>query len=176
MSSTTGKGRIANDVYPTPLPALLPLLAHLTVRPTDTFLEPCRGDGAIYNQISGVKQRRYAELREGIDYLNTPFEDIDLVITNPPFKLAEEFLRKTFSELNNGGTVAYLLRANFLGSLKRQALWETIGDPHKLNNIVPRPSFTGGGTDSCEYAWFVWDFGNRFTSLKTIGTLRQQAA
>lgn len=47
-----------------------------------------------------------------------------------------------------------LLRLNFLGS-QRRAAWLRAWTPDVY--VLPRrPSFTGRGTDSCEYAWCVW--------------------
>ena len=39
--------------------------------------------------------------------------------------------------------------------------------------ITPRPSFNGAGTDSCEYAWFVWDRGSRYHGAVIDGGSRQ---
>ena len=55
----------------------------------------------------------------------------------------------------------YLQRVNFLGSIKRIDFWENFGHPDKFPILVPRPRFTAGRSDSCEYAWYIWDEGNR---------------
>lgn len=166
MSSTNGKNKNANDSYQTPVGAVEALLKELRVRPTDKFLEPCRGDGNIFNRVPLRSTHKFwAEIDEGIDYLETPFDKVDLIVTNPPFSLTEEFLRKSFSELAVGGTICYLQRLNYLGAVNRLPFWAEIGFPEKTSVLVPRPKFTKGSTDSCEYAWFIWDFGNRFPNL-----------
>ena len=93
-----------------------------------------------------------------MDYLSTPFSNIDLIITNPPFSLSEEFIVKSLSEAK---TVCYLQRLNWLGSKKRKDFWNN-NTPDKIFVLSKRPQFKkelglGGGSDSTEYAWFIWD-------------------
>lgn len=162
MSSTNGR-TVARELYPTPPECVDALLAKLILRPTDMFLEPCFGTGAIYNKVDLTEtQKSFAEIEKGIDYLTTNFGTQDVIITNPPFSLTEEFIRKSLSELAPDGTMAYLQRVNYLGSKERLPFWFEIGFPAKTPIIVPRPRFVRGGSDSCEYAWFIWDNGNRF--------------
>lgn len=162
MSSTNGK-KIERDNYPTPVSAVEALLKKLYLRPTDKFLEPCRGTRNIYDRINLPKEQlHWAELGEGVDYLTTPFEKMDVIITNPPFSLTVEFIKKSLSELAADGTMAYLQRVNFLGSKCRVTFWDEVGFPDKTPVIVPRPRFVNGGSDSCEYMWMIWDRGNRF--------------
>lgn len=81
-----------------------------------------------------------------------------LVISNPPFSLADEFVMHTVNALAQDGKphcALFLLRLNWLGSRKRAA-WLKFNPPRMIMPLVPRPSFTGGGQDSCEYAWIGW--------------------
>ncbi|EJL6329877.1 DNA methyltransferase [Vibrio cholerae] len=161
MSSTNGEV-LENELYPTPAEVVDALLAKLTLRSSDTFLEPCYGTGAIYEKIAlPARQKSFAEIQKGIDYLTTDFGQQDVIITNPPFSLTEEFMRKSLKELAPDGTMVYLQRLNYLGATKRLPFWFEIGFPQKTPVIVPRPRFVKGGNDSCEYAWFIWDKGNR---------------
>ncbi|HGS4926192.1 TPA: DNA methyltransferase [Vibrio parahaemolyticus] len=162
MSRTTGNV-IEREMYPTPDEVVDALLKHLEIRPSDKFLEPCKGTGSIYGKIKLPEEQKYfAEISEGIDYLETNFEKMDIIITNPPFSLSEEFIKKSLSELADDGTMIYLQRVNFLGAIKRIGFWQEVGMPNKLPVIIPRPKFIRGKTgDSCEYAWFVWDRGHR---------------
>ncbi|WP_018694326.1 class I SAM-dependent methyltransferase [Algicola sagamiensis] len=175
MSRTTGKTQ-PREFYPTPEDTVKALLKELTFKEGDTFLEPCKGDGAIYDQIPlPGHQKRWAEIHEGVDYLNTPFEKADVIITNPPFSLAKEFLWKSKSELAYGGTMIYLLKLDYLGTKQRVSFWEEFGVPQKLKVITPRPRFVtinGRSNDSCEYAWYVWDYGNRLAECPFISHLR----
>ncbi len=162
MSSTTGN-TIAQEHYPTPPNLVKSLVNNLVIKPTDNFLEPCRAEGNIYNQIDlPESQKHWAELRDGVDYLNTTFPPMDIIITNPPFSLTCEFLEKSLNELKPDGVLVYLQRVNYLGTIDRLPFWERIGHPNKFPVAVPRPSFVKGATDSCEYAWYIYDRGNRF--------------
>lgn len=153
--SATNRGTIRNenDFYPTPIYSVSPLLNLIKWDKVISFLEPCRGDGAIYNLVD-TKVKQWAEINEGIDYLTTSFAKRDLIITNPPFTFAKEFLEKSLTESD---CVCYLLRLNYLGSQARKPFWNKVGTPNKLLILSKRPSFTGKGTDATEYAWFCWD-------------------
>ena len=162
MSSTTEDTR-EHENYPTPGAVVASLMRHVRLRPDDTFCEPCMGDAAIYSRVPlPDAQKDWAELRYGRDYLTHDFgRKFDVIITNPPFSLAEQFIRKSLRELAPDGTMIYLQRINFLGSVKRVPFWAEVGFPDKTPVIIPRPRFVGGGSDSCEYCWFTWDRGGR---------------
>ncbi len=82
--------------------------------------------------------------------------DFDLCIGNPPYgdDLPELFVRKLMA-LQNCYTIAFLLRLNWLGSVRRNDLHRRF--PPRVYVLSKRPSFSDNGkTDGCEYAWFVW--------------------
>lgn len=167
MSATNrGGNREPQDRYCTPAYCIDKLLNWLDLS-TDTgkplkFFEPCKGEGAIYDRIP-TEDKGYCEIREGSDYLTTKIWDHkDIIITNPPYSLALEFLQKSLSEAD---TVVYLLRLNFLGSKQRKEFWEA-NPPSHLLTITPRPRFVNGGSDACEYGWFCWDRGQRVLTEK----------
>jgi len=162
MSSTNGN-KIKHDNYPTPTKVIKSLVNRLQLRSTDTFLEPCVAEGNIYYSIPLPEaQKKWAEIRLGVDYLKTKFGKFDVIGTNPPFSLTCEFLEKSLSELKPDGTLFYLQRLNFFGSIKRLPFWEQVGLPNKIPIIIPRPSFVNGRSDSTEYGWLIYDNGNRF--------------
>lgn len=114
------------------------------------------------------------------DFLAVPPEAIaecDLIVGNPPFSLFTNFVGYALDALRAGGRVAFLMRLGHLvGSQESQAWWTTPrGDgTSPMDNLVriapihPRPSFTGGGTDSQEYALAIWMKGHRgdFEAIK----------
>jgi hypothetical protein len=107
-----------------------------------------------------------SELHCPIDFVEEPPDPgFDVVICNPPFSLAREFVE---TSLPLGDWVLMFLRLNFLGSARRNAFFRRrMPDVY----VIPdRPSFTADGkTDSIEYAWFVWPPGSR---LRTTGEVR----
>jgi len=84
-------------------------------------------------------------------------EFYQVIMTNPPFSLAMEFITRSLD--SSCRYVVMLLRLNYLGSEKRHDFMRKHApDLYVLPN---RPSFKlTGETDSIEYAWFVWDKEN----------------
>lgn len=90
------------------------------------------------------------------------------IITNPPFSIAETFLRKTFEiSKKNDSDVIMLLRLNFLGAQKRKTFWSEF-PVSKIYVLSKRPSFTGKGTDSTEYAWFIWEAADKNENKRIV--------
>lgn len=121
------------------------------------FFEPCKGSGGIYDFLPDNKA--YCCLEENLDYLKEiyPYDSKKVIVTNPPFKLAKEFLEKSLTE---APVVIYFLRLNFLGSSTRFKFFRD-NPPDRFIIASDRPSFTpDGNTDSCDYAWFIYDKGN----------------
>jgi len=183
------KKRIDKDAYYTPAGAIrsiLPILrGEYGVSEADTVLEPsCGGGNIIHEVVRGlgidgdrvtgvdVSDRGFAgihALHTGVylceaDFLTWEFgemaEPFGLCIGNPPYgdDLPEKFIRRIMAE-RMAYVTAFLLRLNWLGSQKRSELHrELMPDVYVLSD---RPSFTGGGSDGCEYAWFVWTLPGR---------------
>lgn len=77
------------------------------------------------------------------------------VVMNPPFNMAEAFIRRAIREVApHKGSVFALLRLGFLEGQARAALH--LEYPSDVFVLPRRPSFTGGGTDASAYAWFQW--------------------
>jgi len=148
--------RNAYDFYPTP-PWCYEKLP-IDYSNYSTALEPCAGDGRIFNFLVGKGiETDYCEIQEGKDFFDYT-NKVDLILTNPPYSLAKEFVDHS---LALSSTVIMLLRINFLGSQKRHSFWLE-NEPTSLFVLSKRPSFTGSGTDSTEYAWYVWEQESNF--------------
>jgi hypothetical protein len=83
-----------------------------------------------------------------------------LIVGNPPFRDAEAHIRAALDWMAPGDELAFLLRLNLLGSRARLDLWEST-PLAEVVPLVPRPSFTGGGSDATEYALFRWVKGHQ---------------
>lgn len=79
--------------------------------------------------------------------------EVDLVLTNPPYSQAEEFIRASL-ELAPAIEIAMLLRVNFLAGRGRRDF--LAGLKPSVFVLPNRPSFTGEGGDMTEYGWFVF--------------------
>lgn len=82
----------------------------------------------------------------------------DLIITNPPYNVAEDFAKHALKLLKPGGKLVLLLRVNFFAG-QRRAAWQLVNPAEECHVTVRRPKFKGKGTDSTEYSYFVWEKG-----------------
>lgn len=91
------------------------------------------------------------------DFLQATQENIyDLVITNPPFAIAQQIIEKSLQVCKEWWYVVMLLRLNYIGSNDRAKFWKKY-PPYAIYADNKRMSFTPDwGTDSIEYAHFVW--------------------
>lgn len=174
MSSTGRGARLGgpDDFYVTPAWTVDRLLDVWTP-PGGVWLEPGAGNGAIIRAVNARRtdvKWRAVEIRDEElpalvatgaavyihDFLGDnadPSEDIAVVIGNPPFSLAMEFILRA-REVAPSAEICFLLRTNFSGSEARAEFMRT--NAPDLLSLPNRPSFVGGKTDSIEYSWFVW--------------------
>lgn len=88
----------------------------------------------------------------------------DVVLGNPPYSLAEEFIRKSMEQTRQNGFVYFLLQLNFLGSRKRQIGLFKDFPIKQVTVLTRRPSFFSvdgkyNSTDTMNYAMFCWQKG-----------------
>jgi hypothetical protein len=89
--------------------------------------------------------------------LDSEWYQPDTVIMNPPFSLGLSFVEYALSHTRRGATIVALLRLAFLEGQGRAELHRK--HPSDVYVLPKRPSFTGKGTDSSAYGWFVWGPG-----------------
>ncbi len=156
------------DAYLTPAWCVHRLLDNLQL-PGGKWLEPCAGEGDIIRAVDGLRsdvewhanelrtecQSKLDSIAHTVtfgDFLSRQFtERYDVIFTNPPYCHAERFVERS---LQLADTVVMLLRVNFLASKQRSPFLRRT--PPDFYGLPDRPSFTGRGTDSTDYAWFVW--------------------
>jgi hypothetical protein len=82
----------------------------------------------------------------------------DLIVSNPPYSLAEPIIRHAWDMLETSGTMLMLLRTSFLESVGRfDGLWAELW-PSTVYVLARRPSFYGGGkTNGTSFSIFRWD-------------------
>lgn len=147
----------AHDFFPTPAWPTLAIWPFLYSPEVRIVLDPCCGDGGILGAIPEQLTRLGLEIDEaravrciratGVvpelgDSLARPWPICDLVVQNPPFNLAEAFVRKALEELAAGRirvAVAVLLRLAFLESAERVPLHAE--HPAEVRVMANRPSF-----------------------------------
>lgn len=110
---------------------------------------------------------------EIIDFLNgttdDSFKDMDIdIITNPPYKYAQQFVEKAMDCVGEGHKVAMYLRLSFLEGKKRRGMFR---------KYQPKVVYVASGRMGCAkngkftdeenqyeagavaFAWFVWEKG-----------------
>lgn len=128
--------------------------------------EPCLATGA-------------AAFHHG-DALEIPTKTIalcDLIITNPPFTLADPLAARFLANMRSGAVLAFLLNITFLASAERWAEANPAQAPGLLRRfppryvlpLVPRPAFLVVNGKKCsgkfEAGLFIWQKGD---ARKTI--------
>lgn len=94
-----------------------------------------------------------------LDY--EPSDEFDVIITNPAYlnDLPCRYLDHS-RRFKGNPIIIQLLRLNFYGSQRRSKWWQS-NIPDGQLTLSERPRFVRGGSDSCEYSWFIWSpFGN----------------
>lgn len=86
------------------------------------------------------------------------------IITNPPYKYAQEFVEKALQIIPNGNKVAMFLKVQFLEGKKRKYLFANY-PPHTIYVSSSRllcaknaefERMKQGGGSAVAYAWYVW--------------------
>ncbi len=167
------------DYYKTPVPAIMDFLMEYFNDTNEswegfTIFDPCAG-GIIGKESMSYPEalEKYAfqktietlDIREDSpakyhkDYLRVaPSFEPNVIITNPPFSLAIEIIKKALIEVKEDGLVIMLLRLNFFGSQARYKFWQD-NMPERCYVHSQRMKFTDKGSDSIEYMHCVWRKG-----------------
>ena len=158
------------DDFPTPPWATRALLRHVLTDVdfhTSSCLEPACGRGYMarplaekFNTVEAYDIHGYG-FGGTRDFLTYPYEtnSHDWVITNPPFRKAEQFLERALIVARKG--VAILARTVFLESVGRYNRIYQTSPPSVFAQFSERVPMVKGRVDpkastATGYAWFVW--------------------
>ena len=167
--------RVENDYYATNPKALNMLLDVHPIK--GSCLEPCVGGGHLANVIKNRVDKDCVCV-DLVDrgYPNTIVQDFlvwkspkkfDCIITNPPYSLGEEFIRKSLSLLKDKGVCAMFLKIQFLEGDKRQSFFKEFPPKYIYvfskridiwnngNSVDPKTGKKWANT-MC-FAWFIWE-------------------
>ncbi len=163
------------DDFPTPPWATRALVEHILEDQKSlaamSCLEPACGAGHMSRTLeeyfgkvisSDIGTYGYGYVR---DFLTDPYEprSVDWVITNPPFRLSEEFLIRSLKIAREG--VAILARTVFIESIGRYQNIFSQTPPSKFAQFTERVPMVKGRLDkkavtATSYAWLVWELAN----------------
>jgi hypothetical protein len=153
------------DFYPTPEKCVLQLLEREIFN--NNISEPACWDWAISKVLESKWYKVYSTdlidrwyWKWWIDFLKTAFQDNKYdIITNPPYKLAKQFLLESLRMSKN--KVAFFMRLSFLESKERYEIFKKY-PPAKVYVLSYRPEIFKNwiktkNTWMVAYCWIVWD-------------------
>lgn len=158
-------GRAEGDFYSTPPDCLRDLLSAWDPDPAPhSILEPAAGAGAL---LAPLRERwpaatidaydiqpRHDAVRQRDVWSGDLSRTWDLVITNPPYSKAREFVEAHW--LLAERYLVLLLKLAFFESIERRGWWRQRMPAH-VYVLSHRPSFRNGASEPrTAYAWFVW--------------------
>jgi methylase of polypeptide subunit release factors len=161
----SGYERKERDLYETPEWVTLALFPHLPRQP-EVIWEPAAGSGkmarAIVKASPKVVSVIESDIETGADFLSElVVEDgVEAIITNPPYVLAQEFIKSALDRMEGHGIVAMLLRTDFDHAKTRGHLFA--GHPAFAKKVVLTKRIQwfedSKGSPSFNHAWFIWDW------------------
>lgn len=101
---------------------------------------------------------------EVIDFLQTDEKWDGDIITNPPYKYAEQFVYKAMDVLQTGHKLAMFLKVLFLEGKKRKEMFKLYPPRHiyvSSSRIIcaKNGEFDNYKSSAIAYGWFVWEKG-----------------
>ncbi len=165
MGGNGVKARKASDLYPTPPEVTVALMRFLKLPRSTQIWEHACGQGDMVEALRDCGMLAYGtDIRSGQDFLDSwqPRNTIaacSWIITNPPFSLADEFIRHA-AEI--GKPFAMLLKAQYWHAAKRAQLFREI-PPSYVLPLTWRPDFLfkerngkKGASPLMDVMWCVW--------------------
>ena len=86
--------KIPNDVFITPNYIVKRMIEIACIQEHETVLDPCKGEGAFYDELTGIKY--WCEILLGKDFYEWK-EQVDVIIGNPPFSQWDKWMEHTVS-------------------------------------------------------------------------------
>jgi hypothetical protein len=168
-SSHSKNEREINDFYATEPKAIKLLFDEEDFRGKPIW-EPACGAGHLSKEIEKYEKCISQDLinrgygQSGVDFLKQEVMWDGHIITNPPYKYAQEFVEQAISLIQSGNKVAMFLRLQFLEGKKRKKLFLKF-PPKKVFVASGRlrccinGDFSNQNGSAAAYAWFVWEKG-----------------
>ena len=153
----TAYKRVESDFYPTPPEATQALLDFLQIPERSLVWEPACGSGHMTRVMEKNNLNVIGtDIQTGTDFLTADMPDgVDWIITNPPFSVAEQFIRKCGEHRK---PFALLLKSQYWHAAKRYILFLKYTPAYVLP-LTWRPDFlfgARGGASLMDVMWCVW--------------------
>lgn len=156
--------RDRDDFFSTPADCTLAFYKHEGFNIPKKVWEPCSGIGAISKILlqaghevieTDLVDRGRVEVINRVDFLMERPALAKAIVTNPPFKLAEEFIEHAYDI--GVEYMALLLKADFLHSAGRYQIFHNLWRPARILGLSWRPDFMEQGSPPMNCSWFIWD-------------------
>lgn len=174
-SNHSDKEREKNDFYatdPNTLIIFLKALERDKIKLHKNIWECACGQGHLsevlvgggYKVLSTDKVNRgYGKVQDFLEIL--PFETFDYdILTNPPYKYAQEFVEQGLKLVENNRYVIMLLKIQFLEGKQRRRLFDKYPPKYVYVNSSRQTCYINGdmhkkmSSASC-YCWYIWQKG-----------------
>ena len=172
VSNHSDTERQPDDYYATDPKALEMLMEHITF--SHDVWEPCCGSGWLSKVLadsgrdvknSDIVNRANLSNFEIQDFLAIPedYKNTRDIITNPPYKLSTQIVRKALDISENGVKIAMFLRLTFLEGQERRKLIFDSDPPRYVFPFSKRIFVAKDGIfpkgSAVAYCWIVWEKG-----------------
>ena len=171
--------REINDFYATPDIATKPLIEYLKANYPDfskrLIWEPACGKGHISEVLkqngyfvtsTDLIDRGYGYCGPEYDFLKVDKSTNAHIITNPPYKFAQEFVEKAMDIMEDGAMCCMLMKLTFLEGKKRYDMFQKYPPKHLLVFSNRINCALGGDFDktpalggAVAYGWYIWEKG-----------------
>lgn len=159
-----GTNRNKNDFYPTPKEVTYAFLKAVNWPTTLKVWEPACGQ----NHMVNVLKTHFidvigTDIQTGNDFLTSNLLDVDACVTNPPFNLSVNFIKKAIKY----PYAAMLLKSTYWHSARRTDLFYE-RRPSKILCLNWRPQFDERNVKSSptmDFIWSVWEPANSTTEF-----------
>ncbi len=106
----------------------------------------------------------------GIDFLKQREGWHGDILTNPPYKYAEDFVEKALKLLEQGNHCVMFLKVQFLEGQSRRELFEHCPPKYvyvhsKRANCAKNGNFEKYGSSAICYCWYIWEKGFKGESI-----------
>lgn len=161
------------DYFPTPPWATRALMEHV-IKPwadwsNSTAWEPACGEGYMARVLaeyfgtvhaSDIHPYGHGDVDDFLLFgSGAEYEPIDWIITNPPFRLAQEFIETAINKARHG--IAVIVRSAFTEGIERYQRLFRVLPPHTIAQFTERVAMVRGRVDeeassATAYCWIVW--------------------
>ena len=155
------KDKEPNEFYPTP--SVVIELARPLLDTSKRWWEPCAGDGRILDYFDSVVlgsdiDPRSPKVSMGSFMEMDKPEGIEGIITNPPFSLGYDLIKKSLYEWKIPALL--LMRVEYIAAKARQDVVKHMTDMHVVSDLIKFVTVSGrvvhgNGTGRC--AWMLFD-------------------